>query len=62
MLVLDEDGAVAFVSPTVRRLLGRDEEQVLNVPVIELVHRPDHVHIRRLMAAPSTSTGHPVFG
>ncbi len=57
VLVLDGDGAITFASPTVRRLLGRSEEQVQGVALLELVHRPDQVHIRRIVAAPTSSLG-----
>ncbi len=57
VMVLGEAGLVTFVSPTVRRLLGRSEDQVLDHAVLDLVHRPDQVHVRRLLAAPNSAQG-----
>jgi len=57
VLVLDDARAITFASPTVRRLIGRSEDQVLGMPLLELVDQPDQVHIRRIMAAPTTSQG-----
>lgn len=52
VLVLDDHSHVAFVSPTVQRLLGRPEDQVMRRPVFDIVYRPDQVHLRRLLSAP----------
>jgi diguanylate cyclase (GGDEF)-like protein/PAS domain S-box-containing protein len=52
VLVVDENHRVSFVSPTVERLLGRREPEVLGVEVAEMLHRPDQLHLRRLLAAP----------
>ena len=53
VVVVDEDAKAVFVSPTVRRLLGRDESDVLDRSFMELVHRVDQMHIRRLLATRS---------
>jgi diguanylate cyclase (GGDEF)-like protein/PAS domain S-box-containing protein len=52
VLVVDESGLVGFVSPTVERLLGRPEEDVLGVDAADLLHRPDQLQLRRLLASP----------
>lgn len=52
VLVVDESGLVGFVSPTVERLLGRPEEDVLGIDAAELLHRPDQLQLRRLLASP----------
>ncbi len=57
VLVVDRDETVGFASPTVRRLLGREEGAVLGRRLTELVHRPDQVHLRRLLAAPANLSG-----
>ncbi len=57
VLVIGADETVSFASPTVRRLLGREESVVLGRPLTDLVHRPDQVHLRRLLAAPANLSG-----
>ncbi len=52
VIVVDDEGRVTFVSPTVSRLLGRQEEEVLGAEAVELLHRPDQLQFRRLVAAP----------
>ena len=59
VLVLDDRGAVSFASPTVRRLLGREEAAVVGLPVSELVHRPDQLHARRVIATPASPGSDP---
>jgi diguanylate cyclase (GGDEF)-like protein/PAS domain S-box-containing protein len=53
VMVVDDDGRITFASPTVRRLLGREESAVLGRPLQEFVAEDDALHIRRLLAAPS---------
>jgi diguanylate cyclase (GGDEF)-like protein/PAS domain S-box-containing protein len=57
VLVVDGDGLVTFASPTVRRLLGREEAAVRSLPVLEFVYRPDQVDVRRVLAAPTRPGG-----
>ncbi len=58
VLVLDDDAAVTFASPTVRRLLGREEQTVLGRPLADFVAADDRLHIRRLLAAPTQARNH----
>lgn len=53
VMVIGDDERITFASPTVRRLLGRDEAAVLGRRLPEFVVEDDGLHIRRLLAAPS---------
>lgn len=57
VLVVDEDGLVTFVSPTVGRLLGCSEEEVVAAPITELLHRPDRMQLERLLTTPGRAGG-----
>jgi len=59
VVVLDasDTDTVSFASATVRRLLGRSEEDVVGVSVLSLVHRRDRDNIRQLLASPARDTG-----
>jgi diguanylate cyclase (GGDEF)-like protein/PAS domain S-box-containing protein len=53
VMVIGDDDRITFASPTVRRLLGREESAVLGRTLPEFVADDDALHIRRLLAAPS---------
>ncbi len=55
VLVVDDEGSVSFVSPTVQRLLGRDESQVLGTQVSSLLCEEDQAQMERLLMSPRTA-------
>lgn len=49
--VIDADGTVAFVDPTVESLLGHDSEAVTGADIAAFVHPDDHDDAREALAA-----------
>jgi PAS domain S-box-containing protein len=51
VMVVGEDGAIAYVSPSVTRVLGYSAEQLLGSSWLELVARADTAHAARVVGA-----------
>lgn len=52
VLVSDDGGIVTFVSPTVHRLLGRYESELVGAPLLGIVHPPDRAQVLQLLDSP----------
>jgi diguanylate cyclase (GGDEF)-like protein/PAS domain S-box-containing protein len=52
VLVLDGGGRIRWASPSSRRLLGVSDDDLLDVPFVELVHEADHAAAAQLIASP----------
>jgi diguanylate cyclase (GGDEF)-like protein/PAS domain S-box-containing protein len=55
VLLIDEQGGVRYVSPSVRALLGWDPDEVVGRPVFAGIHEDDAGRIRAAMAGSGTS-------
>ncbi|HEY7769280.1 PAS domain S-box protein [Longimicrobium sp.] len=48
--VLDADGRIRFGSPSVKRILGYDPDELLGRPVTDFIHPDDHAHVLEALA------------
>ncbi len=49
-MVVDEEGAVCYISPAVERVLGYKPEAVIGNDAFEVIHLEDEARVRRSMA------------
>ncbi|HZG42467.1 MAG TPA: PAS domain S-box protein [Longimicrobium sp.] len=47
--VLDADGRIRYESPSVKRILGYDPDEMLGRPVMEFIHPDDRAHVQEAL-------------
>lgn len=57
VIVIDDDESIGFVSPTVDRLLGRAETDLIGQPLMDLVFDPDCSQLEQLLDSPASASG-----